>query len=144
MKLAVPFLILFLIPICSSAENQTKVNGYTIYHNALTTDSLSPQSASIYKIKRSKGRGLVNISILEDNEKKFGRPVSANVSLYSKNLIGQKRNIPLREVREGIAIYYIADFPVGHRERLIFNVEVTPVGSSYPFKTTFQKEFYTR
>ncbi len=144
MKLFLTFISLVLSTQCVLASNKTQTNGFTIYHNALTTDSLSPQSASIYKIKRSKGRGLVNISVMLNGENNLSKPVSANVSLSSKNLIGQKRNLPLREIREGIAIYYIAEFPVGHRERLVFNIEVTPVGSSYPLKATFQKEFYTR
>lgn len=125
------------------AENATQVNGYTIHHNALTTDSLSPKVASAYSIQRSKGRGMVNISILKDKENSTGTPVAGNVKLSSRNLIGQKRDIPLREIREGEAIYYIADFPVGHREQLVFDVEVLPEGGHYPLAATFQQEFFT-
>jgi len=140
----------FAILLCSAlactlawAENSTLVNGYTIHHNALTTDSLSPAVASAYRIQRSKGRGLVNISIMKNQKDRMGTPVSAKVMLSSRNLIGQKRSIPLREIREGKAIYYIADFPVGHREQLVFDVEVMPQGGSYPLAATFQQEFFT-
>ena len=140
----------FVFLLCSAlactgawAENATQVDGYTIHHNALTTDSLSPKVASAYQIQRSKGRGMVNISIIKDKENTTGTPVAGNVKLSSRNLIGQKRDIPLREIREGEAIYYIADFPVGHREQLVFDVEVLPEGGNYPLAATFQQEFFT-
>lgn len=126
------------------AENSTQVDGFTIHHNALTTDTLSPTVASNYHIQRSKGRGMVNISVLKNRANAPGTPVAGKVSLSSLNLIGQKRDIPLREIREGQAIYYIADFPVGHRERLVFNVKVTPEGSNYPLAASFQQEFFTK
>ena len=85
----------FAILLCSAlactlawAENSTLVNGYTIHHNALTTDSLSPAVASAYRIQRSKGRGLVNISIMKNQKDRMGTPVSAKVMLSSRNLIG--------------------------------------------------------
>jgi len=139
------FILLCATLACVSAwaENATRTGGYTIHHNALTTDSLSPKVASAYQIQRSKGRGMVNISIIKDAKDSTGTAVSGDVKLSSRNLIGQKRDIPLREIREGAAIYYIADFPVGHRERLMFDVEVTPEGSSYPLAASFQQEFFT-
>lgn len=140
----------FVFLLCSAlawsgawAENSTRVDGYTIHHNALTTDTLSPNVASAYQIQRSKSRGMVNISVIKNNEDRIGTPVSGKVTLSSRNLIGQKRDIPLREIRQGKAIYYIADFPVGHREKLVFDLEVMPEGSSYPLAASFQQEFFT-
>lgn len=125
------------------AENSTRTNGYIIHHNALTTDTLSPAVASNYSIQRSKGRGMVNISIIKEQQGTTGMPVSANVKLAARNLLGQKREIPVREIREEQAIYYIADFPVGNREQLVFDVKVLPEGSSYPLAATFKQEFFT-
>jgi hypothetical protein len=124
------------------AENSTRVDGYTIHHNALTTDTLSPKIASAYQIQRSKGRGMVNISIIKDQKDSVGTPVAGTVKLSSRNLLGQKRDIPLREIREGQAVYYIADFAVGNREQLVFDVEVTPEGGNLPLAASFQQEFF--
>lgn len=140
----------FMILICglllscmAMAENSTRADGYTIHHNALTTDTLPPGVASNYSIQRSKGRGMVNISIIKEKLGTTGMPVSANVKLAARNLLGQTREIPVREIREEKAVYYIADFPVGNREQLVFDVEVLPEGSSYPLAATFQQEFFT-
>lgn len=143
MKRFVILLCSLLLSFAAYAENSTKANGYTIHHNALTTDTLSPKVASAYSIQRSKGRGLVNISVIKDEAGTAGTPVTADVKLEAHNLLGQKRDIPVREIREDRAVYYIADFPVGNREQLVFDVQVLPEGSSYPLVATFQQEFFT-
>lgn len=127
------------------AENATQSGAYTIHHNAFTSDSLSPQVAQAYGIQRSTSRGMLNISIIKNKAGANGEPVSAEITLQASNLIGQKRDdIQLREIREQNAIYYIADFPVAHREHLIFNLEVIPQGETTALRARFEQEFYTR
>ena len=135
---------LLLLPASLLAENSTRQGQYTIHHNALTTDVLTPAIASQYGIERSTGRGMVNISVIREQAGTTGTPVSATVTLKARNLIGQQRDFPLREVREQAAIYYIADFLVGDRERLIFDIEVEVPGETYPLKARFEQEFFTR
>ncbi len=122
-----------------SADNSTKVPGYTIHHNALTTDSLPPAVASSYQIRRSKNRALLNVSIIKDS----GEAVSAEVKATARNLMGQIRDIPVREIREGEAIYYIGDFLVANRENLTFDLKVQPAGSSEQYQASLTQEFYT-
>jgi hypothetical protein len=143
MKLFPILLFSLLLSFAAYAENSTKTNGYTIHHNALTTDTLSPKVANAYGIQRSKNRGMVNISVIKDEPGTTGTPVTAEVELVARNLLGQERDIPLREIREETAIYYIADFPVGNREQLVFKLEALPAGSSYALSATFQQEFFT-
>jgi len=135
--------LLLLLPFSASAENSTKIPGYTIHHNALTTDMLSPAVAQSYGIRRSKGRAMLNISIIQDVPGTTGKAVTAEVKAVARNLIGQNRDIPLREIREGNAIYYIGDFQVGHREHLTFLLDVTPAGESRAFQAKLEHEFYT-
>jgi len=136
-------LCILLLSCTAYAENSTKAGGYTIHHNALTTDTLSPKVANAYGIQRSKNRGMVNISVIKDNPGTTGTPVTADVKLAARNLLGQERDLPLREIREETAVYYITDFPVGHREQLVFKIEVLPAGSGYPLAARFQQEFFT-
>lgn len=127
------------------AENATQAADYTIHHNALTTDSLSPAVAQAYGIQRSTSRGMLNIAVLRKKSGSMGEPVAARIEVKAHNLIGQKRqDIQLREVREANAIYYIADFPVAHREHLVFELDVIPEGESEPLRARFDQEFYTR
>lgn len=127
------------------AENATHIGNYTIHHNALTTDSLSPKVAQIYHIQRSTSRGMINITVIRNQPGGMGTPVTARIALDAHNLIGQKRkDIQLHEVREPDAIYYIADFPVAHREHLVFDLDVVPEGETHPLHARFDQEFFTR
>jgi hypothetical protein len=136
---------LLAVATTANAENSTRTGGYTIHHNALTTDSLPVQVATAYHIQRSKNRGFLNISVLRDAPGKFmGTPVHADIRAVAKTLYGQIRPIELREIVEEKAVYYIADFPVAHRELLMFEFEVMPEGARYPLRANMRHEFYTR
>lgn len=137
------FFILFFLSYGVVAENSTRTGGYTIHHNAITTDSLSDKVASAYGIKRSKTQALLNISVLKDQPGAMGKPVKAKVSAKTRNLFGRITQVPLREVTEGQAIYYIGDFPVAHREILMFDFDIMPEGGRFPLRAHMRQEFYT-
>ncbi len=141
--LILPF-VLFLAGGAAVAENLTRLGDYTIHHNALTTDALAPEVARAYGIQRSRSRGMVNISIIREQPGTTGKSVHARIGLKTRDLTGQPREISPREIKEGDAIYYIADFPVAHREHLIFDIEAVPEGETRPLKARFEQEFFTR
>jgi hypothetical protein len=124
-------------------ENATHVEGYTIHHNALTTDSLTPQVAKAYNIQRSKNRGLLTVSVLKDQPGTTGVPVKAQIKARATNLSSQLREIELREVDDGGAIYYIGDFRISNQETLNFQLEVTPSGTHHTYGATLSQQFFT-
>jgi hypothetical protein len=132
-----------LAPLLASADNSTHTGGYTIHHNAITTDSLPSQVASSYGIQRSKSRALLNVSVIHDELGTMGKPVRAEIRAVAKTLYGQIRPIELREIQEDQAIYYIADFPVAHREILRFEFEIMPEDGRYPLRANMRQEFFT-
>lgn len=134
---------LLLLPLAASAENSTHTGGYTIHHNALTTDSLPIQVANAYGIQRSKSRGLLNVSVIQDVPGTTGNSVRAQIRAVARTLYGQIRPIEMREIVEDKAVYYIADFPVAHRETLVFEFEILPMGSRYPLRANMRQEFWT-
>ena len=125
------------------AENATRAKGYAIHHNALLTSDLSPEMASRYQIRRSPNRALVNISVIKEEPGTTGKPVRAMVKVTARNLRGQVRPIPLREVRDGEAVYYLGEFLVENGEVDTFDLEVTPQGSSETLHATFEQQFFT-
>ena len=136
-------ILLLLLPLVVIAENSTKSGGYTIHHNALTTDSLPVQVATAYHIQRSKNRALLNVAVIKDKAGTTGTPVHADIKAVAKTLFGQIRPLQMREVIEDNAIYYIADVPVAHREVLRFELEIMPRGERYPLNASMRQEFYT-
>lgn len=141
--LAIISMLVLMASSSAFAENNTKVNGYTIHHNAINTDILSPEIARHYGIIRSRTRALLNVSIIKDEEGTTGQPVAADVRAYSTNIYGQHRNLHLREVREGDAIYYIGDFLVRNQDQLNFHIDVRPEGIKQFYPASFSQQFFT-
>jgi hypothetical protein len=48
----------------------------------------------------------------------------------------------LREIREGDAIYYIAELAIANEETLIFTIDVTPLNEASRFSIRFKKQFF--
>ena len=124
------------------AENSTKVDGYTIHHNVITTDFLSDDIARSYGIIRSKNRAMLNVSVIKDKEGTTGTPVSASVKANMTNIYGQQRGLNLRAIHETDAIYYIGTFLVRNGETLNFHIDVKPEGASKYSPVAFSEEFF--
>ena len=143
-NLIVVFLLLFAISLPLSAENSTKADGYTIHHNAMTTDTLLPKIAKTYGITRSGNRGMINISLIKDKEGTMGVSTPAKVEVVIKRLIGRKDKVEMREIREDNAIYYIGIFSVVNGEKISFDISVTPEGSDKTLKASLTQEFFAQ
>ncbi len=144
-KNLLPFLFSILIALHGSvhAENSQDFGDYVVHFNALSTNHLPPAVTREYGIKRSKNLGMINIAVLSKMLGTTGKPVAAEISAMATNLTGQKRDISLREIREGTAIYYIGVFPITHEETLRFMVDVKPEGSSEAQQVKFKQQFFT-
>jgi len=140
--LLISALLFMLLPMQTWGENSTQVPGYTIHHNALTTDFLSVDVANSYGIRRSKNRGLLNVSVIKNEPGTTGTAVTAKVSASARNLIGQTRELEMKEVKEAEAIYYLSDFPVVDHETLHFTIEVTPAGADRSHTAKLKQEFF--
>lgn len=114
---------------------------YVLYFNAIRTDALTPEIAKNYNIVRSANRALLNISMVKKADGTPGVPVPGSVTAQAVNLNGQFKDLALREIREGEAIYYIGDVAVASDETLVFTVDATPVNETSRFSIRFQREF---
>ena len=133
----------FLLPHSAVAENSKDFGEYVVHFNALATDMLPPQVAREYRITRSRNRGMVNITVLKKVLGSPGQPVHARVEAHAENLVGQGREIKLREIREGNAIYYIGEFRVANEETLKFTARARPQGTQQFLEVQFSQDFYT-
>jgi hypothetical protein len=133
-----------LLPAMATAEQSKKFGDYTIHYSAFTTDTLTPEVAKQYQIPRSKNRVMVNVTVLKTkNNSPLGTPVKARVTGVAKNLSEQLRDLQVREINEGDAIYYIAETPINNNETLKFSFQITPAGESAPYQLSFEDQFYS-
>jgi hypothetical protein len=144
MRYTLASLMLLLLSPLAVAENSAQFGDYTVYYNAFTSDTLQPSMARAYNITRSKNRGLLSISIVKKSLSPLGTPVRAKVSASVTNLTGQLKNIIIREVQDGTAVYYLSEFHVSHKEVLDFVLNIQPEGEEAPFTVKFRQQFFTQ
>jgi hypothetical protein len=126
------------------ADTSTSADGYAIHHNAFGADTLSPTIAQRYGIQRSKARGVLNVTVIKEKAGTTGFPTMARVEVQVASLAGRTQRIPMREVKEQDAVYYIGEFPVHNQETLKFKIEATPAGASKAIKAETSQQFFTR
>ena len=126
-----------------SNETSRDMGDYVVHFNALSTDQLTVEIAKAYGIVRSPNRGMLNISIIKKAPGTTGNSVAGTVTASASNLTGQLKQINVREIREGDAIYYIGEVTVANEETLNFSAEVTPADGDETFAVEFRKQFFT-
>lgn len=115
---------------------------YEVHFNALRTDELTPDIARAYGIQRSTNRVMLNVTVLrKEAEHAPRKPVEATVAVDAYNLNGQLKDIEMRRVSEGEAIYSIGEVSIAGAEILVFDINVTPQGQSAPFNVKLKREF---
>ena len=130
-------------PAAPADQRSQDFGSHVLHFNALSTDQLQPAVAQQYGIVRSKNRALLNISMVKKIEGTSGQPVSGTVNATASNLTGQLKTISLREIKDGGAVYYIADLPVANGETLKFDISATPLDSEVEaFRVSFNQKFY--
>ncbi|KFX70616.1 homoserine acetyltransferase [Pseudomonas taeanensis MS-3] len=130
---------LLFIALCLSlpalAERKMSFGDLDVHYIAFNSGFLQPDIAAATGLVRSKTLGVVNIAVL-----KAGQPSDASVSGAVKNLLGQNYPLTFKQVKEGEAIYYLAQFPFEDREVLRFTINVKASGDvdrSFDFNQEF-------
>ena len=123
----------------SNAENMKKMNDINVHYIALSSTFLTPEIAKAYGIERSRYKGLVNISVLDNTQE--GKP-SKTVIINGKarNDVGQIKSLDFTEVVEGNAVYYLAQVSYTNKETIYFDINITDKGKQHNLK--FSQKFY--
>jgi hypothetical protein len=104
---------------------------------------LPAEVARAFGIRRSGNRAMLNVTVLRRGSGEGDKPVEAEVAVRAINLLGQLKDVSMRELREGEAIYYIGEMTVANEEIVTFNISVRPAGAAAPYEFKFQQQFYT-
>lgn len=126
---------LALVP--AQAEQMKQLGVWDVHYIALPTTLLDPTIASQYKIERSKYNGLVNISVLNSKDQAAQQ---VQISGEAKNLLGQIKSLTFVEVKEGAAVYYIAQYGYQTEQMVSFTIQISQGSQSQQLK--FNHTFY--
>lgn len=132
------FVSLLLINI-ANAENMKKLGSMNVHYMAIGSTFFTPEIAKVYGITRSRYNGLVNISVLDNS--KSGTPAkSVSITGTAKNNLGQMKPLEFKEVKEGSAIYYLAQISYNNEETVHFNLTINDGKEQQQLK--FSQTFY--
>jgi hypothetical protein len=123
----------------AQAENMKKMGNMNIHYIALNASFLTPEIAKAYDIVRSKYNGLINISVL-DNTLASTPAKTVSITGTARNLAGQNKKLEFVEVKEGDAIYYLAQVNYRNEETIVFDLTITDSQESHQLK--FSQKFY--
>ena len=127
----------------ASEESFKQIGPYQLHFNAVRTDTLTPEVARAYGIERSKNRVMLNVTILRKEGTEHGMPVEATVLVDAYNLNGQLKQMTMRRVNEGEAIYYIGETGISGAEILAFDIKATPTGDATVLEAKLRRQFYS-
>mgnify|MGYP000611756534 FL=1 len=123
----------------ASAENMKKLGSMNVHYMAIGSTFFTPEIAKVYGITRSRYNGLVNISVLDNT--KTGTPAkTVTINGQAKNNLGQFKSLEFKEVKEGDAIYYLAQISYNHEETIHFNLTINDGKEQQTLK--FSQKFY--
>lgn len=122
------------------AENMKKLGNMDVHYMAIGSTFFTPEIAKAYGITRSRYNGLINISVLDNTLQ--GTPAkTVSILGTARNNLGQVKSLAFEEVREGKAIYYLAQ--VGYRNEETLHFDLTINDGSEKQQLKFSQVFYT-
>ncbi|WP_372748083.1 DUF4426 domain-containing protein [Litorivivens sp.] len=134
-------LLLCLAAFAAQAEQKQRFDHYDVHYSIVNTTFLKPTVAKAYGIVRGDDRFILNISVRENSDDgDVARKADISGSVF--NLIHRKP-LDFKEVDEGDAIYYIAQFEGDNKETLDFTLSIQPETSRRKYKFQFNKVMYT-
>ncbi|NQZ09336.1 MAG: DUF4426 domain-containing protein [Algicola sp.] len=122
----------------ANAEQMKKLGNWNVHYIAFGATFLTPEIAKAYGIVRSRYKGVVNISVLNDDMTSTAQKVT--VSGVARNLIGNQVDLEFKEIVEGKSVYYIAQIDYSNAETFRFEITVKQGSKSESFK--FSQIFY--
>lgn len=139
LKIFLIMVLTVLITNVSHAENMKKLGSMNVHYMAIGSTFFTPEIAKAYGITRSRYNGLVNISVLDNT--KVGNPAKTiSITGQAKNNLGQFKSLEFTEVKEGDAIYYLAQVSYDDEETLHFTLKINDGKEQQTLK--FSQKFY--
>ncbi|GLR63525.1 DUF4426 domain-containing protein [Marinospirillum insulare] len=145
-SLAALFLLLVASPafVAAAQEGMERVGEYEIYYNVLPTSFLNPQVAQGYGVVRSKGQGMVRVTVLHRLADGSSEPVKARVSGHAGNLAGQLNGLSFHthQVGQDNGYFNLATFRFAHDDPMRFNLRVTYNSKQPAHELSFIRRLY--
>lgn len=140
LRLIVPSFTALCLSTVALAQNSEMFGPYELHYSVVNTTFLEPEVAAAYGITRGKKRAILNLAVREHLEQgTAGRTMLLKGRTW--DLIHQEP-LEFLEVREGEAIYYIAEFTFINEEFRFFEMNFRPDGAEQSYTFKFKHQLY--
>ena len=134
-------IILVLVPGLSLAQNSEQFGPYVLHYSVVNTTFLDPQVTASYGITRGRKRAILNLAVRENRAAGDSEARAMRLQGRTWDLI-QNQFLEFQEIREGPAIYYIAEFKFINEEWRFFEVDFRPEGADQTYTFKFKHQLY--
>ncbi len=131
---------LALLPGLALAQQSETFGPFELHYSVVNTTFLDPKIAATYGITRGEKRAILNLAVRENLT--TGSAARAMVLQGRTWDLIQNQTLEFREIREGEAIYYIAEFPFINEEWRFFEVDFRPDGADQTYTFQFKHQLY--
>ena len=132
--------LLLLAALPGAAQQSERFGPYELHYSVVNTTFLQPEIAARYGLTRGKQRAILNLAVREHRDDTT-EPRSMTLSGRTWDLI-QGQDLKFQEVREGPAIYYIAEFKFINEEWRYFELDFQPEGAQQSYRFKFKHQLY--
>ncbi len=125
------------------AQQSEMFGPYELHYSVLNSTFIAPEIAQRYGITRGKKRGIVNLAVREhraEGSDTIARPMLLKGRTWD---LMQNQTLEFQEVREGPAVYYIAEFKFINEEWRFFELHFRPEGAEKTYTFQFKHQLYT-
>ncbi|MDF3126123.1 DUF4426 domain-containing protein [Rheinheimera sp. 1928-s] len=129
-------LAFFMNPL--QAEQKKVLGPWDVHYIAFDSTIIDAKIAQSYQLQRSKYQAVLNISVLNSADQKAQQ---VRISGTATDLTQKQIELSFREVKEGDAIYYLAQVPVHDQKHLNFKLDIWQGTENQ--KLEFSQMFYT-
>lgn len=140
MRTAITLCLLLTSALCWGQQSE-RFGPYELHYSVVNTTFLEPAVAANYGITRGRKRAILNLAVREHLDD--GTTVARTMLLKGRtwDLI-QNQDLTFTEVREGPAIYYIAEFKFINEEWRFFAMDFRPEGADQSYNYKFKHQLY--
>lgn len=126
-----------------SQAGEKRVDDYIIHYNAFNSSFIQPDTAITYKLPRSANTGLINVAVHQAISDGKDKPLKVAIRGKATNNLSQFKELAFREIVEGDAIYYLADFQFRNEESMDIEFTIHIQGYNKPINISFDQKFYS-
>lgn len=135
-------LTLGLLLLAQAQAGQEDFGDYQVHWSVFPSTFLDPEVARANNLQRSRGIGIINISIMTEGEHGQIRPVGGQVQGQVTNDIQQVNFLAFRRIQEGDAVYFIAQYQYRSGDLMTFNITARPTGHNRDLPVRFSHTLF--